>query len=195
MVESVKPPVHHPSAPPKIHPARPATATNNPFPTPANRAQQNANRRNDARDKASDLDQPDREVADIFSDSNDGMFFEQLLSFNGGGGNGSQQQQQSDDSFGSSTTGPLAPSAMNELVEELSFALPTEARQPLNITLFMPNLGRIGVKAMQTMGNWDIELAFAQVLAKAKVEASHSECEAAMSKALGRRVSLRLRNV
>jgi hypothetical protein len=114
----------------------------------------------------------------------DGQYFAQLIGLvdEGGGQQG----------WGG---GAIALAVQNEdvpmdLMDELAQRLSKDPTSALNVTLLMPNLGRIEVRATPQNGRWDIELGFARREVLKRLRPRQHACEAALTEALGQPVAL-----
>lgn len=116
--------------------------------------------------------------------SADGQFFAQLIAPVDEGG----EQQ----GWGGGAIALPAPSEEmpTELVDELVQHLTKDPLARLDITLLMPNLGRIDVKASAREGHWSIELGFARRDVLKRLRPRQRACEAALANALGQPVEL-----
>lgn len=77
-----------------------------------------------------------------------------------------------------------------EVVDELVQRLAKDPLAGLNVTLLMPNLGRIEVKASSRDGRWNIELGFARRDVLKRLQPRQRACEDALANALGQPVEL-----
>jgi hypothetical protein len=122
----------------------------------------------------------------------DGLFFQQLLAPLGGMG-GQEQGSSGGSRFAAPTegTGSAALTGWNQLVDDLAVRLPPGAGQALQATLFMPNLGRIGMNARsRSPRGWDIELDCAEAHAAEHLRQNHARCQGDLSRALSQPVDL-----
>ena len=129
-------------------------------------------------------------ASDGQANASDGFFFENLMVLGVG-------ERQSDDQTphdGSPGAGLSAP-AMAQLVDELSTHWLAQTGEHLSVTLFMPKLGKILLKAQQRPGYLELELGFAEPDALQRVQNTHADCEDAMSQACGIPVELVLRSL
>lgn len=118
----------------------------------------------------------------------DGAFFSQLLVPSVG-----EEPSHSGFGGGSSFSMPLqAEGVPAQLIDELAQQLPALAGQPFNVTLLMPNLGKVHVKANKRDSHWDIELGFARPDVLARLQSRQDACEDALTQALGHEVQLSL---
>lgn len=129
----------------------------------------------------------------------DGLFFQQLLgSLGGTGGLGDGGQGGSGGSaFAAQTEGASSTglAAWGQLVDDLAVRLPPGTGQALQATLFMPNLGRIGMNARsRSPRGWDIELDCAEAHAAEHLRNNHSRCQDDLSRALSQPVDLSVRH-
>lgn len=129
----------------------------------------------------------------------DGLFFEQLLApLAGMGSMGGQGQGGSGGkSFAGQTEGMGAAgfAAWNPLVDDLAMRLPAGSSQSLQATLFMPNLGRIGLNARnRSPRGWDIDLDCAEAHAAEHLRQNHPRCQDDLSRALSQPVNLSVRH-
>lgn len=115
----------------------------------------------------------------------DGLFFSQLLV-------PSVNAEPDHSGFGGSGASLLPPSngMPTQLIEELAERLPTQPDGPFNVTLIMPNLGKVQVNANKRDNQWSIELAFARRGALKRVQPHQRACENALADALGQDVDL-----
>jgi hypothetical protein len=125
----------------------------------------------------------------------DSLFFQQLLmplgsmSQGQGGSGGSAFTAQAE---GAGTAGFAA---WNQLVDDLAVRLPPGTGQALQATLFMPNLGRIGMNARsRSPRGWDIELDCAEAHAAEHLSKNHSRCQDDLCRALSQPVDLSVRH-
>lgn len=180
MSQPIRPVPHAlPRDPSAVPVGRPAPAPRGDLPNrnPSSPSQ----RRSDAADRGDDK----------AADANDGLFFEQLLGTDPGA------RQGDDDDGDGSTAEPqnlpaLSPAGMARLVDELAQHLPAGGPEDFTATLFMPNLGRIGLKASRSAGRWNINLGFANSSAQQRVQQVHEGCQQALATTLGCPVDLRL---
>ncbi|WP_437883130.1 type III secretion system HrpP C-terminal domain-containing protein [Pseudomonas sp. LRF_L74] len=84
----------------------------------------------------------------------------------------------------------LADVATAQLVDELAQRLPETLAGAFNVSLLMPNLGRIQVRAGKRDNQWDINLGFARRSAFERVQSCRGECEAALANVLAQPVNL-----
>lgn len=114
----------------------------------------------------------------------DGQFFAQLILPVGEGPN--------HQGFGGSTIAlPVqSEAAPAELVDELAQCLAKAPQVPFNVTLLMPNLGRVEVSATPQEGHWGVELSFARREVLRRLRPKARECESALASALGQPVAL-----
>lgn len=118
----------------------------------------------------------------------DGLFFSQLLVPPVG-----EEPSHSGFSGGSSLSMPLpAEGIPAQLIDELAQQLPAQAGQPFSVTLLMPNLGKVHVKANKRDSHWDIVLGFARPDVLARLQSRQDACEDALTQALGHDVQLSL---
>ncbi len=126
----------------------------------------------------------------------DGLFFQQLLApLSGMGGMG--QGGYSGGAFAAPTegAGTVGVAAWGQLVDDLAVRLPPGTGQALQATLFMPNLGRIGMNARgRSPRGWDIELDCAEAHAAEHLRTNHSRCQDDLSRALSQPVELSVRH-
>jgi hypothetical protein len=80
-----------------------------------------------------------------------------------------------------------------QLVDDLTEKLSTEVRGSFSVTLKMPNLGKVYVKANKTENHWAIELGFDRADVLARLQSRQGDCERALKDALGNDVQLSLR--
>ena len=163
---------------------------------------QNTNARPQARG-AYEPDRPARDAARARHGESertaDSLFFQQLLMPLGGiGGMGGQGQGGSGGSAFTAQTegaGSAGFTAWNQLVDDLAVRLPPGTGQALQATLFMPNLGRIGMNARsRSPRGWDIELDCAEAHAAEHLRQNHSRCQDDLSRALSQPVDLSVRH-
>ncbi|WLG62472.1 type III secretion system HrpP C-terminal domain-containing protein [Pseudomonas sp. FP1762] len=126
----------------------------------------------------------------------DGLFFQQLLAPLGGmggqGQGGSRGQSSAGQADGMGTAGFTA---WNQLVDDLTMRLPAGTGQSLQATLFMPNLGRIGLNARnRSPRGWDIDLDCAETHAAEHLRQNHPRCQDDLSRALCQPVNLSVRH-
>lgn len=122
----------------------------------------------------------------------DGLFFQQLLAPPGGMG-GQGQGGSGGKSFAGQAEGLGAAgfAAWNQLVDDLAMRLPAGSGQSLQATLFMPNLGRIGLNARnRSPRGWDIDLECAEAHAAEHLRQHHPRCQDDLSRALSQPVNL-----
>jgi len=118
----------------------------------------------------------------------DGLFFSQLLVPPVG-----EESSQSGFAGGSSFSLPLpAEGIPTQLIDELAQQLPAQAGHPFSVTLLMPNLGKMHVRANKRDSHWDIELGFARPDALKRLQSRQGACEDALAQALGHDVQLSL---
>ncbi|KDD66126.1 hypothetical protein ABH912_005445 [Pseudomonas sp. BT76 TE3572] len=118
----------------------------------------------------------------------DGLFFSQLLI-----PPVSEEPSHSGFAGGSNFSMPLpAEGVPTQLIDELAQQLPSQAGQPFSVTLLMPNLGKVHVKANKRDSHWEIELGFARPDVLARLQSRQDACEEALSQALGHDVQLSL---
>lgn len=129
-------------------------------------------------------------ASDGQANASDGFFFENLMVM-GVGERQSDNQTPHDGSPGASLSAP----AMAQLVEELSTHWLAQTGENISVTLFMPKLGKILLKAQQRPGYLELELGFAEPDALQRVQNTHADCEDAMSQACGIPVELVLRSL
>lgn len=115
----------------------------------------------------------------------DGQLFAQLI----------QPVQQEADHSGlggsAATLFPARPEGMaGELIDELTQRLLGQPTGPLNLTLLMPNLGRVQVRASKRDQQWDVDLGFERRELLERLHAQERTCERALSDALGQPVRL-----
>lgn len=77
-----------------------------------------------------------------------------------------------------------------DLMDELTQRLSKDPTSALNITLLMPSLGRVDVRATPQNGHWNIELGFARREALKRLRPRERSCETALTEALGQPVTL-----
>lgn len=126
----------------------------------------------------------------------DGLFFQQLLAPLGGMG-GQGQGGSGGRSFAGQAEGMGAAgfAAWNQLVDDLAMRLPAGSGQSLQATLFMPNLGRIGLNARnRSPKGWDIDLDCAEAHAAEHLRQHHPRCQDDLSRALSQPVNLSVRH-
>ncbi len=115
----------------------------------------------------------------------DGLVFAQLIQ---------PIKQISDDSSGLGTgSGVLSPKpdAMGtQLVDELVQRLPIAPPGAFTVTLLMPNLGKVQVRAGKREGHWEVELGFARRSTFERLHPQQSTCEAALASAMGSSIRL-----
>lgn len=144
-----------------------------------------------ARRNSQNLADPLRTASDDNqANSSDCLFFHELL-VTGVNGRTPDDHEQG----GSSQGGHLSPPAMAQLVDELGTHLPDQLSEDFNGTVFMPNLGKINIKAQQRQGYWAVELGFDDADALQRVSNSHAACEDALNQALQTPVELILRRL
>jgi hypothetical protein len=117
----------------------------------------------------------------------DGLFFSQLLV--------PQVDARPDQSgYGGSGLSLLPPGdgVPTHLIDELAQRLPAQPDGPFNVTLLMPNLGRVQVNASKRDNQWNIELGFARRGVLKRLQPHHRACESALADALGQDVQLSL---
>ncbi|WP_407316507.1 type III secretion system HrpP C-terminal domain-containing protein [Pseudomonas sp. nanlin1] len=126
----------------------------------------------------------------------DGLFFQQLLAplgnstGQGQGGSHGQSNLSQADGFGAAGL-----AGWGQLVDDLAQRLPGGAGQALQATLFMPNLGRIGLNARhRPPQGWDIELNCAQASAAERLTQQHPRCQDDLGRALRQPVNLSVRH-
>jgi hypothetical protein len=117
--------------------------------------------------------------------SADGMFFSQLLVPAVG-------EEPDHSGFAGSGFSMLAPSdgVPTQLIDELAQRLPSQPDGPFNVTLLMPNLGKVQVNASKRDNQWSVELGFARRGALKRVQPHQRACESALADALGLDVDL-----
>ncbi|MBP1144318.1 MULTISPECIES: type III secretion system HrpP C-terminal domain-containing protein [Pseudomonas] len=126
----------------------------------------------------------------------DGLFFEQLLAPPGGMNGQGQGGSRGQSFMGQTDTAGLAGFAgWNQLVDDLAMRLPSGSGQSLQATLFMPNLGRIGLNARnRSPRGWDIDLDCAEAHAAEHLRQQHTRCQDDLSRALCQPVNLSVRH-
>lgn len=118
----------------------------------------------------------------------DGLFFSQLLVPPVG-----EEPSHSGFGGGSSFSMPLpAEGIPAQLIDELAQQLPVQTEHPFSVTLLMPNLGKVHVKANKRDSHWDIELGFARPDVLERLQSRQDACEYALTQALGHEVQLSL---
>ncbi|MGA4320394.1 type III secretion system HrpP C-terminal domain-containing protein [Ectopseudomonas hydrolytica] len=80
-----------------------------------------------------------------------------------------------------------------ELVDELTQRLPSLPSGPINVTLLMPNLGRVQVRAGKRDQQLEVELGFERQDVLERLRAQERTCESALGEALGQPVRLWMR--
>ena len=118
----------------------------------------------------------------------DGQLFAQLL----------QPVHQGGDQSGFGGSGVASfqarPDGMaGELVDELTQRLPSMPSGPISITLLMPNLGRVQVRAGKRDQQLEVELGFERLDVLERLRAQEHSCASALSEALGLPVRLWMR--
>ncbi|CAM3906773.1 type III secretion system HrpP C-terminal domain-containing protein [Ectopseudomonas alcaliphila] len=118
----------------------------------------------------------------------DGQLFAQLL----------QPVHQGGDQSGFGGSGVASfqarPDGMaGELVDELTQRLPSLPSGPISITLLMPNLGRVQVRAGKRDQQLEVELGFERQDVLERLRAQEHSCASALSEALGLPVRLWMR--
>lgn len=115
----------------------------------------------------------------------DGLFFSQLLV-----APVSEEPDQS--GYGGSGFSLLPPSdgVPTQLIGELAARLPAQPDGPFNVTLLMPNLGKVQVNASKRDNQWSVELGFARRGVLKRVQPHQRACETALAEALGHDVEL-----
>lgn len=171
---------HRPPAPPRPAP--------NPAPAPSATAAANQDRAASAAPRR-DTERPRSSSARLEPEpivNADGQFFAQLIL---PVGEGPDQQ-----GFGGSAIALPAQSEAGptELVDELAQCLAKAPQVPFNVTLLMPNLGRVEVAATPEQGHWGVELTFARREVLRRLRPKARECESALASALGQPVALTL---
>jgi hypothetical protein len=116
--------------------------------------------------------------------SADGQYFAQLIAVVDEGG---EQQGWAGSAIAFTAQSEEVPM---DLMDELAQRLSTGPMSELNVTLLMPNLGRIEVRASIRGGRWDIELGFARRDVLKRLRPRQHGCEAALKEALGQPVDL-----
>jgi hypothetical protein len=169
---------HRPPAPPRQAPTPPPAL---PAAADQDRAAAAAPRRDTERPRSASMRLEPEPIINA-----DGQFFAQLIS---PVGEGAEQQ-----GFGGSTiAAPLqSEAAPAELVDELAQCLAKAPQVPFNVTLLMPNLGRVDVSATPHEGHWGVELTFARREVLRRLKPKARECESALASALGQPVALTL---
>ncbi|MEO4016682.1 type III secretion system HrpP C-terminal domain-containing protein [Pseudomonas rossensis] len=79
-----------------------------------------------------------------------------------------------------------------QLVDELAQQLPIQSGGSFRVTLMMPNLGKVYVKANKTESHWAIDLGFARADVLDRLQPRQGACEQALKEALGHDVQLSL---
>lgn len=79
-----------------------------------------------------------------------------------------------------------------QLIDELAQRLPDQPDGPFNVTLLMPNLGKVQVNANKRDNQWTVELAFARRGVLRRVQPHQNACRDALAEALGQDVELSL---
>lgn len=117
----------------------------------------------------------------------DGLVFAQLIQ---------PASQLSDDDDGSSLGGGSGILAANpdtmgtQLVDELVQRLPVAPPAAFTVTLLMPNLGKVQVRAGKREDLWEVELGFARRSTFERLKPQQNACEAALAAAMGSSVRL-----
>lgn len=115
----------------------------------------------------------------------DGLFFSQLLV-------APVSEEPDHSGFGGSglNLSPPSEGVPTQLIDELAERLPTQPDGPFNVTLLMPNLGKVQVSANKRDNQWNIELAFARRGVLKRLQPHQRACESALADALGHDVDL-----
>lgn len=118
----------------------------------------------------------------------DGLWFAQLIQpLHGAGGGGEQS------GFGGSAAAMLPgqrEAILGELLDELTPRLPSQPGGPFNLTLIMPNLGRVQVRAGKRDQHWEVDLGFEREDVLQRLRQQQEQCESALSEALRQPVRL-----
>ncbi|WP_223536854.1 type III secretion system HrpP C-terminal domain-containing protein [Pseudomonas sp. GL-B-16] len=114
----------------------------------------------------------------------DGQYFAQLIGLVDEGGG---QQGWGGGAIAMTTQSEEVPM---DLMDELAQHLSKDPMSALDVTLLMPNLGRIEVRANARGGRWEVELGFARRDVLKRLQPRQRSCEAALAKALGKPVEL-----
>ncbi|WP_238938694.1 type III secretion system HrpP C-terminal domain-containing protein [Pseudomonas typographi] len=77
-----------------------------------------------------------------------------------------------------------------ELIDELAQRLAKDPLATLDVTLLMPTLGKVQVRASPRQGHWGIELGFTRRDVLRRLRPRQRNCEAALAAALGQPVTL-----
>jgi hypothetical protein len=114
----------------------------------------------------------------------DGQYFAQLIGLVDEGGG---QQGWGGGAIAMTTQSEEVPM---DLMDELTKHLSKNPMSTLEVTLLMPNLGRIEVRANVRGGRWEVELGFARRDVLRRLQPRQGSCEAALTDALGQPVEL-----
>jgi hypothetical protein len=170
--ETRVPPQARPLIPASLPAAAPARDTQLPL---------SPNRRSDGeRLRSSSLD---REPDATFSA--DGLFFFQLIQPVGEDGN-----HQDLGSSGGIALPIQSEELPTQLIDELVQRLTKDSLAPLNVTLLMPNLGKVQVRASKRDDHWSIELGFSRRDVFKRLRSQERACESALTGAFGLPVEL-----
>ncbi|MFC6478762.1 type III secretion system HrpP C-terminal domain-containing protein [Pseudomonas asuensis] len=81
-----------------------------------------------------------------------------------------------------------------QLIDELVQRLAKDPLASLNVTLLMPNLGKVQVRASKRDDRWSVELGFSRQDVFKRLQPRENACESALANALGQPVELSMLN-
>ncbi|MFO2462321.1 type III secretion system HrpP C-terminal domain-containing protein [Pseudomonas sp. 15FMM2] len=90
---------------------------------------------------------------------------------------------------------PLGDQTIDALAEQLEMRLSGVSQWPLNMTLYMPRLGRINVRAGHENQSWDITLEAEEARTSIWLAGVRQGCQERLCRGLGQPVSLRVLEV
>jgi hypothetical protein len=77
-----------------------------------------------------------------------------------------------------------------QLIDELVQRLAKDSLAPLNLTLLMPSLGKVQVRATKRDNHWNVELGFSRRDVFKRLRSQERACQSALTDALGLPVEL-----